>query len=58
MSARRYYEANLVLFRKYGTVFENISPEQSDRAKERAQSDFCGWGALAPIALPVDFGWR
>ena len=58
MSARRYYEANLALFRKYGTVFENISPEQSDHAKERAQPDFCGWGALAPVALPVDFGWR
>lgn len=43
--ARRYYNANASLFKKHGTVFENISPEQSDFSKERAQRDFCGWGA-------------
>lgn len=49
--ARRYYNANAQLWRKTGTVFENISPEQCDHPKDRAGNDFCGWGGLAPIAL-------
>lgn len=49
--ARRYYNANAQLWRKTGTIFENISPEQCDHPKNRAGSDFCGWGALAPVAL-------
>ena len=56
-AARRYYSANAALYEKYSTVFENISPEQTDVAKRRSASDFCGWGALAPVALPYDFGW-
>lgn len=56
-AARRYYNANAALFEKTGTIWENISPEQCDHVKERSGRDFCGWGAIAPIALPAEFGW-
>lgn len=41
----------------YGTVMENMSPEQCGEKRARSQGDFCGWGALVPLALPRDFGW-
>lgn len=53
--ARKYYNAVAELYRKTGTVFENISPEQYDHPKEFAGRDFCGWAALAPVALYHDF---
>lgn len=56
-AARRYYNANAVLFEKTGTIWENISPEQCDHVKERSGPDFCGWSAIAPVALPAEFGW-
>lgn len=48
---RRYYNACAELWRKTHTIYENISPEQCDHPKERSGTDFCGWGALAPVAL-------
>lgn len=56
-AARRYYNANAALFEKTGTIWENLSAEQCDHVKERSGRDFCGWGAIAPIALPAEFGW-
>lgn len=56
-AARRYYDANAELWVRTGTVFENNSPEQCERPKERSGRDFCGWGAIAPVALPAEFGW-
>ena len=56
-AARRYYNANAALWESTGTVWENVSPEQCDRPKEQSGRDFCGWGALAPVALPAEFGW-
>ena len=56
-AARRYYNANAALFESTGTVWENISPEQCEHPKEMSGRDFCGWGALAPVALPAEFGW-
>ena len=56
-SARRYYNANAALWETTGTVWENVSPEQCDHPKEISGRDFCGWGALAPVALPVEFNW-
>ena len=55
--ARRWYNAYAELFVKYGTVMENMSPEQCGEKRARSQGDFCGWGALVPLALPRDFGW-
>lgn len=55
--ARKWYNANAELWVRYGTVFENLSPEQCMEKRSSAQKDFCGWGALAPIALPREFGW-
>ncbi|MBO7224116.1 MAG: hypothetical protein J6V70_08300 [Kiritimatiellae bacterium] len=55
--ARRYYNACAALWEITGTVWENISCEQCDHIKGWTGSNFCGWGALAPIALPKDFGW-
>lgn len=53
--AKRYYNANLNLFLKTGTIWENISPEQSLNPKGAAGPDFCGWGNLAPIAIYKEF---
>ncbi len=53
--ARRYYRACAELFHQTGTVFENISPEQYDHPKANAGRDFCGWGALAPVAIAREF---
>ena len=55
--ARAWYNANVLLWKRYGTVFENMSPEQRTTKRDWADKDFCGWGALAPIALPREFGW-
>ena len=53
--AKRYYNANLNLFLKTGTIWENISPEQSLEPKAWAGPDFSGWGNLAPIAIYKEF---
>lgn len=56
--ARKWYNANAELFVRTKTVWENISPEQCHRPKKESGGDFCGWSALAPIAIPVEFGWN
>jgi len=56
-AARKWFNACAELFTKYGTVMENMSPEQCGEKRARSQGDFCGWGALVPIALPREFGW-
>ena len=49
--------ANAARYEKTGTFWESISAEQCGHAKEQSGKDFCGLGALAPIALPAEFGW-
>ena len=56
-AARSYYNGVAAIYEKTGTVWENSSPEQCEKQKTWAGEDFCGWGALAPVALPVEFGW-
>ena len=55
--AKRWYNGAYEIFLKTGTLWENWSPEQWDEQKGWAAKDFCGWTALAPIALPAEFGW-
>ena len=55
--ARKWYNANARLFELTGTIWENVSPEQCDRPKRMSGREFCGWSALAPVTLPVEFGW-
>lgn len=55
--ARRYYNACAQLFEVTGTIWENISSEQSDHIKPWSGKDFCGWGSLAPIALATEYNW-
>lgn len=55
--ARRWYNANAEFFVRTGTVWENLPPDQCVKMKRRSGRDFCGWSALAPIALPAEFGW-
>ncbi|HRR06713.1 MAG TPA: trehalase family glycosidase, partial [Victivallales bacterium] len=38
------------VFKKYGTVFENYSPEFEEPGKP-AMKDFVGWGGVPPIAV-------
>ena len=53
--ARIWYNANAELFVREKTVFENIPPDWEYVGKKRRlfARDFCGWGALAPVALPA-----
>lgn len=54
--ARKIYHAYAELFDRTGTVWENISPEQSAMPRARKSGrDFCGWGALIPIAVAREF---
>ena len=55
--ARRWYNGNAELFVREKTVFENIIPEYNLIGKRQrgAGRDFCGWGALAPIAIPEEW---
>lgn len=55
--ARRYYNAYAAIWEITGSVWENISCEQCDHIKPWSGENFCGWGAIAPIALPKEFGW-
>lgn len=53
--ARKYYRAYAALFLKTNTVWENVSPEQYDHPKILSGKDFCGWGAIAPVAIYHEF---
>lgn len=55
--ARRWYNANAEFFVRTGTVWENLPPDQCRTMKRRSGRDFCGWSALAPVALPAEFNW-
>lgn len=52
--ARKLFASTLRLFRTTGTVWENYSPEDSG-VPTRGEPDFCGWSALAPIAIRREF---
>ncbi len=59
MAARRWYNACARVFEESGTCRENLNPDTA-RARERDNlcgKDFCGWAALAPVAIPAEFGW-
>lgn len=48
--ARQYYWCVAEVFKRTGTFWENYAPDFVERGAPSA-SDFCGWTALAPIAL-------
>jgi hypothetical protein len=48
--ARRYYAAVAAVYRDTGTFWENYAPDALSPGSQ-ARADFCGWTALAPIAL-------
>ena len=52
--ASKLFEGTLRLFRSTGTIWENYSPEDSGRPA-KGEPDFCGWSALAPIAVRREF---
>lgn len=54
--AEKWYDACAEMWVRTGTVLENLSPEQVEHKRRRCCVDFCGWGALAPIALPREVG--
>ena len=55
--ARRWYNCCASLYEKTGGIYENLSSEQFDHAKERSFPDYAGHGCLTPVALPAMFGW-
>jgi hypothetical protein len=48
--ARAYYSAVADVYRRTGTFWENYAPD-SPAPGDPAKPDFCGWSAIAPIAL-------
>jgi len=48
--ARRYYGAIAAVYRETGTFWENYAPDALAPGSQ-SRADFCGWTALAPIAL-------
>ena len=47
-------EANLILFKKTKTFWENLSPIKAEPGNP-SQSDFCGWAGLSSVAIPREF---
>jgi hypothetical protein len=52
--ARRWNACVAAVFRDTGTFWENYAPDFLTPGSQ-ARPDFCGWTALAPIALPREF---
>ena len=54
--AEKFYTATKHVWEATGTVWENYLPEISDREPGRiACRDFCGWSALAPVTIELEF---
>ena len=45
------------VFEESGTCRENLNPETASGRDFKCGVDFCGWAALAPVAIPAEFGW-
>lgn len=52
--ARKLFAGTLRLFQTTGTIWENYSPEATG-VPSKGEPDFCGWSALAPIAIRREF---
>ena len=46
--------ANLILFKKTKTFWENLSPLKAEPGNP-SQPDFCGWAGLSSVAIPREF---
>jgi len=54
--AHAWYNGNAELFVRENTVFENIPPDyEMFSCRRHSGRDFCGWGALAPVAIPAEW---
>ena len=55
--ARAWYNGNAEYYVRMKTVVENMVPDYEliGQKRRRFGTDFCGWGALAPIAIPAEF---
>jgi hypothetical protein len=55
--AHKWYNANAELYVRDKTVYENIPPVRDlvGKRRRRPDRDFCGWGALAPVAIPAEW---
>ena len=47
-------KANLDLYKKTKTFWENLSPIKAEPGKP-SQPDFCGWAGLSTVAIPREF---
>ena len=57
-AARRWYNVCAQVWERTGTCFENLNPDTASERGFKCGRDFCGWAALAPVALPAEFGWQ
>lgn len=53
--AEKTYAGALALYENTGTIWENMSSEQIDHQKDWSAPDFCGWGALIPVAVYKEY---
>lgn len=57
--ARRWYDACAQLWDAEREIYENIQPDDPWVVREKHMGcDWCGWSALAPLALPIEMGWE
>ena len=52
--SKRNLDANLKLFKRTKTFWENLSPLKSEPGNP-SQPDFCGWAGLSSVAIPREF---
>ena len=56
-AARLWYNVSARVFEESGTCRENLNPDTASGRYYKCGKDFCGWAALAPVAIPAEFGW-
>lgn len=54
--ARTWYNSNAMLFDRDHTVYEHVASREMGK-RDNGMRDFCGWGALTPVAIADEFGF-
>ncbi len=56
--ARRWYDANALMWERHRDIYENLQPDEPDTLREGLMGgEWTGWSALAALALPIEMGW-
>jgi len=52
--ARAWYNSNAMVFDRDHTVYEHLASREMGK-RDSGMRDFCGWGALTPVAIADEF---